>query len=356
MAEDSEATDSESGTAYEPIGPETDFDLDVKAPEFWGTPREKPLCVIALGGNALVPPGSEGTFEEQMDAIERTAECIVDVMIAGYKVVLTHGNGPQVGALLLQQEQGEPPGQPLEVCGAMSQGQIGYMLSQHMYRQLERKWKHVPVACLITQSIIDPDDPALDEPTKPVGPFVDESKAEEMREAGMTVNKVRDTGDRDFRRVVPSPEPKGIVEEVPIKRLIDQRDLVICGGGGGVPVERDRGNIDGYDAVVDKDLLTQVIGQTLDANNLVILTDEDGVYVDYGTPEERRLDHVTSDELREHQAAGEFPEGSMGPKVEAAMRFVDGPSRRDRRAIIASLDDALDALDGDAGTTVVAGE
>jgi len=347
---------TDSGTVYEPIGPEPDFDLDVKAPEFWGTPREKPLCVIALGGNALKPPDTEGTFEEQMAAVERTAECVVDVMIAGYKVVLTHGNGPQVGALLLQQEQGEPPAQPLEICGAMSQGQIGYMLSQQMYRHLERKWKHVPVACLVTQSIIDPDDPALEDPTKPVGPFVDESKAEAMREAGMTVSKVRDTGDRDFRRVVPSPEPKGIVEEVPVKRLIDQRDLVICGGGGGVPVERDRGEIEGYDAVVDKDLLTQVIGQTLDANNLVVLTDEDGVYVDYGTPEERRLDRVTSDELREYHDAGEFPEGSMGPKVEAAIRFVEGQSRRDRKAIIASLDDALDALEGEAGTTVVYGE
>lgn len=356
MAEDStDATDSDTETAYEPIGPEPDFDLDVKAPEFWGTPREKPLCVIALGGNALVPPGAEGTFGQQMDAVEQTAECVVDVMIAGYKVVLTHGNGPQVGALLLQQEQAEPPAQPLEACGAMSQGQIGYMLSQHMYRQLERKWKHVPVACLLTQSIIDPDDPALEEPTKPVGPFVDEERAEEMREAGMAVTKVRDTGSRDFRRVVPSPEPKGIVEEVPVKRLIDQRDLVICGGGGGVPVERDRGNIDGYDAVVDKDLLTQVIGQTLDANNLVILTDEDGVYVDYGTPDERRLEEVGSDELRQYQDAGEFPEGSMGPKVEAAIRFVEGESRRERKAIIASLDDALDALEGEAGTTVVAG-
>jgi carbamate kinase len=338
--------------AYEPIGPEPTFDLDVEAPEFWGTPREKPLCVIALGGNALTPADGTGTFAQQMAAVERTAERVVEVMKAGYKVVLTHGNGPQVGALLLQQEQGEPPAQPLEACGAMSQGQIGYMLSQQMYRKLEQNWKHVPVACIVTQAIIDPDDPAFEEPTKPVGPFVDERTAREMREQGMTVRRVRDTGDRDFRRVVPSPEPKGIVEEVPVKRLIDRRDLVICGGGGGVPVERDRGEVDGYDAVVDKDLLTQVVGHTLDANNLVILTDEDGVYVDYGTPEERLLEEVTSDELREHLAAGEFPEGSMGPKVEAAVRFVDGESRRERTAVVAALDDALEALEGEAGTTI----
>ena len=341
---------------YRPIGPKPDFELDVEPPEFWGTPREKPLCVIALGGNALKPPDTEGTFAEQMAAVEQTADQIVDVMMAGYKVVLTHGNGPQVGALLLQQEQAEPPAQPLEACGAMSQGQIGYMLSQQMYRKLEQKWKHVPVACLVTQTIIDPDDPALGEPTKPVGPFVDAETAAEMREEGMTVTQVRDTGDRDYRRVVPSPEPKGIVEEVPVKRLIDQRDLVICGGGGGVPVARDRGEIDGYDAVVDKDLLTQVVGHRLDANTLVILTDEDGVYVDYGTPEQRRLDEITSGELREYHEAGEFPEGSMGPKVEAAIRFVEGESRRERTALVAALDDALDALEGEAGTAVVEGE
>ena len=212
------------------------------------------------------------------------------------------------------------------------------------------------MACLVTQTIIDPDDPALGEPTKPVGPFVDAEAAAEMRDEGMTVKQVRDTGDRDYRRVVPSPEPKGIVEEVPVKRLIDKRDLVICGGGGGVPVARDRGEIDGYDAVVDKDLLTQVVGHRLDANTLVILTDEDGVYVDYGTPEQRRLDEITSGELREYHEAGEFPEGSMGPKVEAAIRFVEGESRRERTALVAALDDALDALEGEAGTAVVEGE
>lgn len=338
---------------YEPISGAPDFELDVEAPEFWGSPREKPLCMIALGGNAINPPAATGTFEEQMAAVDRTAARIVDVMKAGYKVVLTHGNGPQVGSLLLQQEQGEPPAQPLEACGAMSQGQIGYMLSQQMYRNLEQDWKHIPVACLITQTVIDPDDPALENPSKPIGPFVDEARATEMRDAGMTVQKVRSTGDRDYRRVVPSPDPKGIVEEVPVKRLIDQRDLVICGGGGGVPVARDRGEITGYDAVIDKDRLTQVMGHVLDANYLVILTDEDGVYLDYGTPDERRLDVVESDELQEYHEAGHFPDGTMGPKVEAAIRFVEGESRRERRAVISSLDNALTALEDGDGTTVI---
>jgi len=343
----------EPAEEYVPISHSPSFDLDVKAPEFWGgTPRERPLSIIALGGNAIDPPDSEGTFEEQMSAVERTAERVVDVMKAGYKVVLTHGNGPQVGSLLLQQEQADPPGQPLEVCGAMSQGQIGYMLTQQMYRTLEQKWKHVPVACLLTQSIIDPDDPAFENPTKPIGPYVDADRAREMEADGMTVRQVRETGEADYRRVVPSPEPVGIVEEVPVKRLVDRRDLVICGGGGGVPVARERGEIRGYDAVVDKDLLSQVIGQTLDADNLVILTEADGVYLDYGTPDERRLEEVTAEQLRTHKEAGQFPEGSMGPKVEAAIRFVRGASRRERTAIIASLDDALAALDGEAGTTI----
>jgi carbamate kinase len=338
---------------FQPIGDTPEFDLDIKPPQFWGTPREKPLCVVALGGNAIKPPDSEGTFTEQMDAVRRTAGQIVEVMKAGYKVVLTHGNGPQVGALLLQQEQGEPPAQPLEASGAMSQGQIGYMLCQQMYRQLEQRWKHVPVATILTQTIIDPEDPALDNPTKPVGPFVDETKADEMREKGMTVTKVRNTGDTDYRRVVPSPEPKGIVEEVPVKRLIDKRDLVICGGGGGVPVARDHGEIDGYDAVIDKDRLTQVIGHTLDADALVILTDADGAYVDFDTPDERRIDEASASEMREYLNDSQFPEGSMGPKVEAACEFVERKSKRNRRAIIASLDNAVASLETGDGTTVV---
>lgn len=329
------------------------FDLDVEAPAFWGTPRKKPLTMIALGGNAISPAGSDGSFESQLEAVDGTAEQIVDVMKAGYKVVLTHGNGPQVGALLLQQEQGEPPAQPLEVCGAMSQGQIGYMLAQRMQAQLERRWKHVPVACLLTQTIVDADDPAFDEPTKPVGPYLTESQADGLRERGATVTRVREHDETPFRRVVPSPEPLGIVEEVPVKRLIDQRDLVICGGGGGVPVVRREGEIEGLDAVVDKDLLANRIAHVLNADFLLLLTDVDAVYRDYGTPDETRLEAVTPDELRELQDAGQFPEGSMGPKVEAACRFVEGEARRERTAIIASLNDAQAALDGETGTRVV---
>ncbi len=333
-----------------------EFELDVEPPEFWGTPRQKPLTIIALGGNAISPPDSEGTYGAQMTAVDDTAKRIVDVMKAGYKVVLTHGNGPQVGALMLQQEQGEPPAQPLEVCGAMSQGQIGYMLAQGMQRQLEKRWKHVPVACILTQTIVAADDPAFENPTKPVGPYVDAERADRMRAEGKTVQQVREHGDRQYRRVVPSPEPQGIVEEVPVKRLIDQRDLVICGGGGGVPVARDEGEIEGLDAVVDKDLLATRLGHLLNADTLLVLTDVDGVYRNFGTDDEERIAQATAAELRELEQAGEFPEGSMGPKVDAACRFVRMESRRDRTAVIASLEDAQAALEGEAGTRVIEGE
>lgn len=351
----SEDSDSDLLDPLPPSEPEPEFDLDVEPPDFWEGEREKPLCMVALGGNALVPGGGEGTYEEQMSAVENTAKQIVDVMKAGYKVVLAHGNGPQVGALLLQQEQGDPPEQPLEVCGAMSQGQIGYMISQQMYRQLEQRWKHVPVASIITQTIIDPDDPAFDEPTKPVGPFVDEEKAEDMRDRGMNVKKVSDTGEQDYRRVVASPDPKGIVEETPVKRLIGKRDLVICGGGGGVPVARREGYIDGYDAVIDKDLLANVIAHRLNADYLLIITDVDGVYRDYGTEDEEFVDEITVDELQDLYDEGVFPKGSMGPKVDAACRFVGGDAERERRAIITSLENAETALSEGAGTHVIEG-
>ena len=330
------------------------FDLDVEAPSFWGTPREKPLTVIALGGNAISPGDAAGTFEAQLAEVDATAKQLVDVMKAGYKVVLTHGNGPQVGALLLQQEQGEPPAQPLSVCGAMSQGQIGYMLAQRMQAQLERRWKHVPVACLLTQTIVAADDPAFDDPTKPIGPYLDADRAEALRAAGATVKRVRDHDERPYRRVVPSPEPLGIVEEVPVKRLIDQRDLVICGGGGGVPVTRKAGRIEGHDAVVDKDLLAAQLAQVLNADYLLVLTDVDAIYRDYGTEAAERIAEIGASELRGLLEAGEFPEGSMGPKVTAACRFVEGQSRRERTAIVASLDDAQAALEGAVGTRVVA--
>jgi carbamate kinase len=309
--------------------------------------------MIALGGNALSPPDSPGSFADQMATVRKTAARIADVMAAGYKVVLTHGNGPQVGALLLQQETGTPPAQPLEVCGAMSQGQIGYMLSQALTRELHQRGADVPVAAVLTQTLVDPDDPAFEEPTKPIGPHVDADRAGEMRAAGMAVRKVRDTGDRDYRRVVASPEPRGVVEDVPIRHLVDRGDLVVCGGGGGVPVT-DGEELTGHDAVVDKDRLAQVLAHRLHADALLVLTDVDGVYRDFGTPEQRRIERITTTELRDLHDAGTFPPGSMGPKVEAVCKFVDAPSRRSRRAYVAAIDDALAALESGAGTVVTA--
>jgi carbamate kinase len=310
--------------------------------------------MVALGGNAISPAAGDGTFDAQMAVVEETAAQLVDVLQSGYRVVLTHGNGPQVGALLLQQAQGEPPAQPLDVCGAMSQGQVGYMLVQALSRQFEERGLTSQVSCLLTRTLIDPDDPALDDPSKPIGPFVDEQRAEDLLADGQAVERVRTTGGRDYRRVVPSPEPTGILELGTVERLVEWNRLVVCGGGGGVPVARVEGELTGYEAVVDKDRLTQVLGDALDASVLLVLTDVDGVYLDYGTADERRLDRVTVGEIRAHLEAGEFPDGSMGPKVEAACRFVEADA--ERRAIVAGVDEAATALAGEAGTHVVADE
>jgi carbamate kinase len=174
-----------------------------------------------------------------------------------------------------------------------------------------------------------------------------------MQAAGMAVEKVRDTGDRDFRRVVPSPDPKGVVEELPIRHLVDRGDLVVCGGGGGVPVT-DGEDLTGRDAVVDKDRLARVLAHRLHADELLVLTDVDGVYRDFGTPAQRRIERITAAEMRELLASGAFPPGSMGPKVEATCEFVEGPARRDRRAYVTSIDNALAALESDAGTVITA--
>ncbi len=326
--------------------------LDSEGPA-WGTDRESPLVLVALGGNAISPPDAEGTAAEQRETLDRTAEQVADVMAAGYKVVLTHGNGPQVGALLLQQEEGSPPAQPLDVCGAMSQGQIGYMLSQALDRELDDRGVDVPVATILTQTLVDPSDPAFENPTKPIGPHVDEQRAEAMRDAGMNVERVRESGDRQYRRVVASPAPEGVVEEPSIRHLVDRGDLVVCGGGGGVPVS-DGGNLTGQDAVVDKDRLAQVLADQLHADALLILTDVEGVYRDFDSPDQRLVERATTAEMRSLLDDGAFPAGSMKPKVEAACQFVEGSSRRTRRAYITSIDAAAAALPAGAGTLITA--
>lgn len=298
--------------------------------------------VVALGGNTLLGEHGPWTIDDQLEAIAETARRIADVVESGYDVVLTHGNGPQVGNRLLQQEGAiETPQLPLDVLVAETQAQIGYLLQQALDNELAGSMDFLTV---VTQVVVDADDPAFENPTKPVGPFYTDTEAAEKP---FETRKVSG-GDRPYRRVVPSPEPVEIVEGEEITRLVEEGNLVICAGGGGVPVVRD-GGLRGVEAVVDKDRVSQLLASDLEAETLVILTDVECAYLDYGESEQQPLFDVTSRELRTHLEEGEFGEGSMQPKVEACIRFVE---QGGERAVITSPEHLRDALAGEAGTQV----
>ncbi|MFQ6052911.1 MAG: carbamate kinase [Candidatus Bathyarchaeia archaeon] len=310
--------------------------------------------LIALGGNAIKQPDEWGAAEEQMRNVSVACRQIAEIARRGYEVAITHGNGPQVGNLSIQQEQARHlvPPQPLVILGAMTQGQIGYMIQQSLRNQLAGDGRQV--VTIITQVVVDRDDPDFEDPHKPIGPFYTEEEAERLgAEKGWTFRMVRPSSDRPWRRVVPSPEPLGIVEGEGIKRMIDAGMIVIASGGGGVPVVVDgSGRLEGVDAVVDKDLAGAVLAEEVDADILLILTDVDGVKLDYGRPTERAITHVTADRARAYMREGHFPPGSMGPKVEACIRFVEGGGEG---AVIASLEGAIEALEGRAGTLITRG-
>ncbi|WP_457750671.1 carbamate kinase [Thermococcus sp.] len=311
--------------------------------------------VIALGGNAILQRGQKGTYDEQMSNVMKTAKQIVDIILDGdYEVVITHGNGPQVGALLLHMDAGQQlygiPAQPMDVAGAMTQGQIGYMIGQAIRNELKRRGVEKPVATIVTQTLVDKNDPAFKNPSKPVGPFYDEETAKKLaKEKGWVV--VEDSG-RGWRRVVPSPDPKAHIETPIIVDLVEKGFIVIASGGGGVPVIEEDGELKGVEAVIDKDLAGERLAEEVNAEVFMILTDVNGAAINFGKPEERWLEKVTIEELRRYYDEGHFKKGSMGPKVLAAMRFVEWGGER---AIIAALDRAVEALKGKTGTQVVKG-
>ncbi|NJE05422.1 carbamate kinase [Thermococcus sp. M36] len=311
--------------------------------------------VIALGGNAILQRGQRGTYEEQMENVRKTAKQIVDIILDGdYEVVITHGNGPQVGALLLHMDAGQQvhgiPAQPMDVAGAMTQGQIGYMIQQAIMNELRRRGVDRPVATIVTQTIVDKDDPAFQHPSKPVGPFYDEETAKKLAaEKGWTV--IEDSG-RGWRRVVPSPDPIGHVEAPIIVDLVEKGFIVIASGGGGVPVIEKDGQLKGVEAVIDKDLAGEKLAEEVNADIFMILTDVNGAAVNFGRPDERWLGKVTVKELKKYYEEGHFKKGSMGPKVLAAIRFVEWGGER---AVIAALDRAVEALEGKTGTQVIKG-
>jgi carbamate kinase len=306
------------------------------------------LLTIALGGNALLQYGQKGTFEEQLANARVTAKQIVEFIKRGYKVVITHGNGPQVGAILLQQEAGssQVPAMPLHACGAMSQGLIGYMIQQSLINELRKAGIDMPVATVVTQVLVDRNDRAFRNPTKFIGPWYGEEEAKEKDKLGWVMKY--DVG-KGWRRVVPSPDPIKQVEIEAIRRMVDSGIIVIASGGGGIPVV-DEEELEGVDAVIDKDLAGERLASSLGTEIFMILTDVEKVAINFKKENQRFLDVLTLDEAKKYYEEGHFPPGNMGPKVLAAIRFVE---RTGKTAIITSLDKAIDALDGKTGTRII---
>jgi carbamate kinase len=305
--------------------------------------------VLAIGGNALAPSGL-GVFSDQEDRARTVADTALAMLSAGARLLVVHGNGPQVGALAMAQEAvaREVPPQPLFALGAMTQGQLGYLLAQAIGDALAAAGRPRAVAAVMTQVVVRSDDPAFSRPTKPIGPFFSEGRARRLADArGWHV--AEDSG-RGWRRVVASPEPVEVVEAQEIQSLLDAGEVVVACGGGGVPVTRAGDSLSGVDAVIDKDLAASLIGRLVGATSLLLLTGVERVLLDFGTPRQRPVDTLTLDEARAHLADGQFPDGSMGPKVEAAIQFVEAGGRD---AVITSLDRAADALAGSAGTRIV---
>lgn len=308
--------------------------------------------VIALGGNAL-----GNTPEEQMDKLERVAKVIVKLIKEGNKIVLTHGNGPQVGQIALAMEyahQGNvnTPLMPFAECGSMSQGYIGYQLQQALQDEMERQKVKKGCVTVITQVLVAANDPAFQNPTKPIGAFYSKEQADELTKMkGYTF--VSDAG-RGFRRVVPSPKPIDIIESRAIKKLVDDDIVVIAVGGGGIPVIKNdkKELLEGVDAVIDKDLSSALLGELIDADILLILTAIDKVYLNFNTPEQKALDILTTTDARKYIQNDEFAKGSMLPKIEACIKFVNSSKKL---AIITSLDEAAEALSSNVGTKIVGG-
>ena len=306
--------------------------------------------VVALGGNALEDKSLPPTAASQLQVAGRTAEQLAQLSCAGYELAIVHGNGPQVGRILLASETAEAvtPPMPFDVCGAMSQGYIGYHLQQTLTAALRRRNRNIPVVTLVTQMVVDPHDPAFQNPTKPIGPFYTQEQAQQLeREKGYTMKE--DSG-RGWRRVVPSPRPQRIVEIGTIKTLWDTTVSIACGGGGVPVIERGDESLEGIAAVIDKDLAACRLAQEMGADILMILTEVPAVAIHFGQPDQQDLGETTAAQLEQYAAQGQFGAGSMLPKVQAAVDFVR--SAPGRQAIITSLDLGLEALAGRVGTRV----
>ncbi len=314
------------------------------------TANQGPLTVVALGGNAILQRGENGTFEEQLRNINSTAAQLAELIAQGVRLVVTHGNGPQIGATLIRHElsrQTVPP-LPLHACGAETQGFLGYVIQQSLQNELAKRRVSAEVATVITQVVVDGNDQAFQNPTKPIGPFYTEWQRRKLLEERNDIVIKEDSG-RGYRRVVPSPDPKLVVETKTIQTLVENGVIVIACGGGGIPVIQRSQELVGIEAVIDKDLAAERLATSIGAGQLAIMTDVDGVFLNYGRDDQRFLARVTRNDLAKYAQVGHFAAGSMGPKVEAVLRFLDHGGER---AVIGYLGSLKEAVEGRAGTQI----
>lgn len=306
--------------------------------------------VMALGGNAILKPGQEETVEAQLKNIETSTEMIAKVEKLDYQILVTHGNGPQVGNILRQNEEAKDvvPPFPLDVCNAQSQGFIGYLMEQTIKNKIEEEGLTSDVVTLLTQVEVSAEDEAFQKPTKPIGVFYSKEEAEKMSKE-RNWNMAEDAG-RGYRRVVPSPKPLAIHGVNSIVNLLNQNTIVVAGGGGGIPVSRkENGLLSGIEAVIDKDHTGKKLSEQVNADVFMMLTDVSNVYINYGKPNQEKLETITPETAQKHFQDGHFADGSMGPKIEAAINF----ARQGKTAIICALEEADQALLGKAGTRIV---
>ena len=307
--------------------------------------------IVAVGGNAILPAGDPGDATGQLRRLAETSSKLADLVAAGYDLIVTHGNGPQVGNILLQNEESRQkvPAMPLDVCVAESQAQIGYLFQQALANEFAARRISKGVACVVTQVLVDPSDPAFGMPTKPIGPYYAREDELVLKRAKGWKMVYDPRG--GYRRVVPSPRPVDVVEKDVLVRLVNQGDgrVIIAVGGGGIPVIRKEGRLVGVEAVIDKDLASAVLARAIGWKLLAIVTDVPQVALDFGKPTQRPMDRMTVADARKHLTEGQFPAGSMGPKIEAILDFLEAGGER---AVITDMDHLVQAVDGKAGTQI----
>ncbi len=307
-------------------------------------------ALIALGGNALILPGERGYIEQQFDHTDTCMRPIAELIKKGMHAVITHGNGPVVGNILLRNECAKDyiPPMPLYICVADSQGGIGAMMAQSLGNGLRTLGIERSVTAVVTHVVVDGDDPAFREPTKPIGPYYSDDKAKAYMDRGWTMQRIPERG---WRRLVASPRPQRIVEIDVVKRLLEKKEVVpIACGGGGIPVTEEKGVCKGVNAVIDKDLSATLLARSLLIERLIIVTDVKGVYLNWNSDHRKKIDTLTSDQAKTYLMEGQFPPGSMGPKIEAAVEFIEGGGKE---VIIAQPEELLGAVLGEAGTRIV---